>query len=664
MNFQPTDENRNYIEQQLDGEPCINVVSKEEFEKRIDKVFHLLWETLTKTFGPGGSGTFISVYPATYNSKDGFHIMKNIQFDKKLDQIISDLVMDICSRLNFTVGDGTTTAVIATKNIYDEYRKNRDWFESQNVLPRDIMNMLENIKKHILKNLTSLSEPIQSDDPIILKENIRRVVQVSSNGDEDLTNMIADLYEELCYPAITCKLAKDGVTRSTIIKGYNIDVTLTDVIYVNNDDNTMVLGATDVIIFDHKVDKDTYTEILRPLTSYCAMRNRHLLCIAPFYDEHALNGIIRKDLLNEYNRRHDASLVLAACSRPNGAQKARLNDLAMLLNTMPITTDLEREIIEAMKDTAIIGTIFNVDNRQIKGSLVGVVNNGNASIEAYESDFEKCTLESQYDGKQMFRVGYCEEAELGMKESTFKGFSYDEELYKKYLELAKKELEETRRKCKVNGTFSPDLAAKQQRYYSLGLKIGVIEVGASSEMSQGYLKDVVDDAVKAAASAYHNGVVKGCNVTLLQCLYDYRSTLPGSCTELLLVDILIEGFENVYKNVLSNVLKNSEWSENWAVSPHNILLALRNTNGIAYTLSSDRADIVDNALSEEEKLRQPSTMFDAVVRMSLITSTVFDLSKNAFSSGIINSTETDREILKATIDLLALLITGNQLVLR
>ena len=72
MEFKKTDENLNFIEQQLKGEPCVNIIGKEDFETRVDKVFNILWNILTKTLGPGGSGTFISVYPATITQKTAF----------------------------------------------------------------------------------------------------------------------------------------------------------------------------------------------------------------------------------------------------------------------------------------------------------------------------------------------------------------------------------------------------------------------------------------------------------------------------------------------------------------------------------------------------------------------------------------------------------------
>ena len=51
------------------------------------------------------------------------------------------------------------------------------------------------------------------------------------------------------------------------------------------------------------------------------------------------------------------------------------------------------------------------------------------------------------------------------------------------------------------------------------------------------------------------------------------------------------------------------------------------------------------------------------VAFERINEKVLDMSNGVFSDTIVNSTETDKEILKATIDLLSLLITGNQMVI-
>lgn len=674
MEFRKEEEKLNFIDQQFAEEPLVNIISKEKFEERVSKVFNILWERLSMSFGPGGAGTFISVYPNYYNTKDGFNIMKNLAFDKKLDQVICDMVMSICSRLNFTVGDGTTTAVIATKSMYDEYQEAKPVLDGLHVLPRDIMKELESIKDELLVAIDKAATPIRSDDPKTLRENIAKVVSISSNGDEKITNMIADLYEQLMYPAISCTLASDGITKSRVISGYKLDTTLTDKIYINNDNNTMVLAGADYLVFDHKVTQDTYMNLLKPLSEVCSTYGRHLVCIAPYYDETALSGVIKTDLNKLYSAKKDIPLVLTVCSRVTGFAKTCVDDLAMLLNTTLITSSIERTLIETYSKTHNIFEVFNIDNRDIDDIVVGVVhhdNEGKPVIHAVPFS-DGVDVNDIYNSQftDTMRVGYCDHAVLGLKESSFSGFYYDPGLYDKYVSVANDELAEVRKKCESLGTYSSQLSEKQKRVYALGLKTGVIEVGATSEISQGYLKDTFDDAIKAAESAYNNGVVLGCNVSLVNAVNQMRDNESPYDVEpvtlrIILLSIVKEAFVNVYRTVLSNVIQDET-------------VRIEDYNGVPYeeiiTDCIHRAGFSDfdyetdlKSITGDDELLIPldgMNITDIILIISLYTNTVFDISSGKFNKEVINSAETDKEILKATIDLLSLLITGNQLVLR
>ena len=46
MEFKNNDEELNFIESQLSTEPVVNVITKEQFEERVYKVFTILWEKL------------------------------------------------------------------------------------------------------------------------------------------------------------------------------------------------------------------------------------------------------------------------------------------------------------------------------------------------------------------------------------------------------------------------------------------------------------------------------------------------------------------------------------------------------------------------------------------------------------------------------------------
>ena len=99
-------------------EPAVNVIPKEEFEERIEKVFHLLWKTLSKSFGPYGAPTLIYNYPWSHVTKDGYTIMKNLSMDASetlVDQAIADMAADICGRLNYSVG--------TIRKVFEELRE-------------------------------------------------------------------------------------------------------------------------------------------------------------------------------------------------------------------------------------------------------------------------------------------------------------------------------------------------------------------------------------------------------------------------------------------------------------------------------------------------------------------------------------------------------------
>ena len=111
-------ENATYAERHgLHLEPMSNTLDKREFQERVKKVFNAIADKIGKSLGPGGETTFIANYPYIHPTKDGYTIMKSLSFDLFIDDIIKDMADKICSRLNYTVGDGTTSAIMATNSV-------------------------------------------------------------------------------------------------------------------------------------------------------------------------------------------------------------------------------------------------------------------------------------------------------------------------------------------------------------------------------------------------------------------------------------------------------------------------------------------------------------------------------------------------------------------
>ena len=648
-------------------DPQANVITKEEYEERIEKVFHVLWEALSKSFGPYGAPTLIYNYPYSHITKDGYTIMKNLSMNASesiLDQAIADMAADVCGRLNYSVGDGTTSAVIATNSIYKNYRMNKNLLDGGiSIPPRDIIKSFNVIKDDVTKRLKEKVTPIRSTDNEELAKNIYDVVYISSNGDEMMSEYISEFYRELGCPSISCELASDGVTKHKLITGYQYDLSIMDKLYINSDDNTMFLDEADIIIFDTKVGEQTYTKIIKPLNEESRKRGRHLIVAAPTYDERAMTRIITRDLNKEFNETKNINLVLTNYRAISAHTRRLRDDFAVLCNTSPINLGMQQSIIEQLKTTPIY-EVFNIDNRDdipnIKNMLCDP-NDHPILLYSDNDDISKYTSNGFHSPnlvEDSIRLGYAKNINLGLHKSVFHEFFYNENRYEAILKDAKETMEELQAKYQKLGTFTLEVTQAQQRYYALQLKMGIIEVGADSELSQKMIKDSVDDAIKAAASAFDYGVVKGCNVDLIRSLieskddYHFHALKNGENTyqmdqNLVLFDILINGFKDVYRTVLSNAFGEEDIPVKKELIPD--FFTERSLVETIYDTIEEKNSVVD--------------LKELIIRYSVSTDTVFDVTTKTFTTEIVNSEQTDEEILKATIELNGLLMIGNQMVI-
>ena len=685
-------------------EPRVNIVSKEELEYRVDKVFHLLWQSLSRSFGPYGAPTLIYNYPYSHATKDGFTIAKNLSFDvseSSIDQAIADMANNICARLNYTVGDGTTSAIIATNSIYRKYRESKKDLDDRFILPRDVMETFTEFKEKIIKKLQEKAVPIQDKDGNGLVDNIRKVVYISSNGNETITDYISKLYEELSIPAITCTLSPDGETRMRVVKGYKFELSLNDKIYINTDNKTLDIEDSDIVIFGTKITEKIYEKILKPLNEESRKRERRLIVAAPVYDEKALEQTIARDLNNEYRKDHRVNMVLTTFKYFNDNKKKLANDFAMLMGTHIITRAEASAIMDELAKGLGIYQVFNIDERKNIPNLkcFGYVDRYKLGMVA-KSDprrfgnpflytIEEADVFDGEDGRQTLNssmplidnyveLGYVKNVSLGLETSQFNEFYYDEELYKLKLADAKEELDKAIDRYKKMGTFNLEVNQAQQRYYALRLKMGSIEVGGDTELAQKMLKDSVDDAVKAAASAFKYGIVYGCNLSLIQSIKELLDENNLDKTQKELLTILYEGFKDVYRTVITNafddhtfVIDGKHSVDGASVmdnATHAVELYIADHLGKSYdAIFTDKKclEVSINHVShyDSEKDVHTFSLIDMLIEYSILSSLVFDVSKFKYSKDVINSYQTDEQILVATVDLISLLIVGNQMVI-
>ena len=96
-----------------------NIVPKEKLREVQLNTLEILASVLSKTAGPRGSNTQL-LHSKRYNdyTKDGHNVLSEIKFYRPLENAIQTEMKEITRYIVKTVGDGTTSAVLLSNEIF------------------------------------------------------------------------------------------------------------------------------------------------------------------------------------------------------------------------------------------------------------------------------------------------------------------------------------------------------------------------------------------------------------------------------------------------------------------------------------------------------------------------------------------------------------------
>jgi len=178
------------------------------------------------TLGPGGRNVLIDQsFGSPKITKDGVTVAKAVELPDKATNIGATLVKNVANKANDEAGDGTTTATILARAIYEEgYKK-----VEAGMNPTHIKRGIDKAIDHICEELLARSIPVKG------REAIYNVATISSNGDKEIGNILADLYERMGnHGIITVKEGKtlhhevENVDGLSFDRGYISPYFLTD----------------------------------------------------------------------------------------------------------------------------------------------------------------------------------------------------------------------------------------------------------------------------------------------------------------------------------------------------------------------------------------------------------------------------------------------------
>lgn len=536
-----------------------NVVNNEDFKERIRFVFDNVADALKNTLGPYGSTTIIERFGEMHVTKDGWQVLKKINFDDMTNQNIMQLLFNISAQVVIKVGDGSTSSIMAANTVLNELEKS-DLLKT--LRPKDFIDALNVVVGKICECISeNATKIIKEKDPEY--NDIKRLAMISTNGDETVSTIIQEIYKATDNPSIEFVKGKNPKTTYEIVDGYKANITYIDKIFVENEEGECNIKDPLILMFNHRVDRNThFKDIIEPAIQRAFTEDRRLVVIAPHYDKFLLEHLATT-IQMEVKATGTTRVVYCRASLVNNMSTQLYSDFAVMAGASIITEAHLQDLYSIAEDE---DKTFDVNT--FIGTVSHMSINGNT------------TLISGFHNR-------------------------NRNMYQLYLTDARAKYAEVEAKHRELGLVNHELYELKQRISKLYGRMGIISVGGYSTLEKTALYDLVDDAVKACESAYNYGYNMGGNLIIPTVISKLEKE---SETEKAICDLLSDAFRNVFKYVLRNKYENDE----------NLIELIVNSsieNGKTYNLITDKYDsnVINSCLTDIEILKATTSIVALLV---------------------------------------------------
>ena len=307
-----------------------------------------LADAVVVTLGPKGRNVVIDKsWGSPTVTKDGVTVAKEIELEDRFENMGAQMVREVASKTSDTAGDGTTTATLLARAIYEQGQK----MVAAGNDPMAIKRGIDAAVEVVVKELHKLSKPTQD------QRDIAQVGTISANNDETIGNIIAEAMNKVGKEGvITVEEAKGMETTLEVVEGMQFDRGYLSPYFVT-DGEKMVAALEDAFILINE-KKVSHMKDLLPILEQVAKMGRPLLIIAEDVDGEALATLVVNKLRG--------TLQVAAVKAPGfgDRRKAMLEDIAVLTGGQVVSEDLGTKLENlAVADLGQAKRI-NIDKRQ------------------------------------------------------------------------------------------------------------------------------------------------------------------------------------------------------------------------------------------------------------------------------------------------------------
>ena len=384
-----------------------DIVFGTDARAKLAKGVNTLADAVTTTLGP--KGRYVALqrsYGAPTITNDGVSVAKEIELKDPIENMGAQLVKEVATKTNDTVGDGTTTATLLAQVIVNEGLRNVAAGANPIAIRRGIDKAVDAV----------VAEMKNSAMEISTKQQIASVGTISA-GDPEIGEKSSGAMEVV---------GKDGVITVDESQTFGIDIDtvegmqfdkgyISPYFATNNDTMTAELDNPYILMTDQKISN---IQDILPILEAVSKQGAPLLIIAEDVDGEALATLILNKLRGTLN--------IAAVKAPGygDRRKRMLEDIAILTGGQVAMKELGVQLTDVTAE--MLGRAKSVKITKDNTTIVGGAGSKDAieervsqiknEIENTTSDFDKEKLQERLaklsGGVAVIKVGAATEVEL------------------------------------------------------------------------------------------------------------------------------------------------------------------------------------------------------------------------------------------------------------
>ncbi|PRQ30035.1 putative chaperonin Cpn60/TCP-1 family, groEL-like apical domain, groEL-like equatorial [Rosa chinensis] len=302
---------------------------REGLQIGIDK----LADAVSLTLGPRGRNVVLSESEKVRVINDGVTIVQSIELADTIENAGAMLIQEVASKMNNLAGDGTTTAIILTREMI----KGGLLAVAFGANPISLKKGMEKTVSELVKVLKEKSLPVKG------RNDIKAVASISAGNDEFIGNLIAEAIEKIGPDGVISIESSSSFETSVLVEeGLKFEKGYMSSHFITNQERSIVeFDKAKVLVTDQKIS--TVKEIV-PLLEKITQLSIPLLIIAEDISRPVLETLVVNKMQGLLN------VAVVKCPGFGERKKALLQDIALMTGADFLSGDFGFTLDSATSD--------------------------------------------------------------------------------------------------------------------------------------------------------------------------------------------------------------------------------------------------------------------------------------------------------------------------